>query len=236
MSTNEKNKTSKVTAVAVVGSVLAAGGAVTTAVSSKSYSKQMKEEHNKELQQMVSNETRLRSELTAAQGQATELAEQNLELAESLELCQEERWALEQENIVLRGELNSPPLPEDGQEWNYVEPFAITGLDYITFVWALNADKTLKAGFTVPAERVRGTIQSHFQAPPPEGERPSLQQLLMLTNEEVLAGMVGQVDAEEVLNILGIVENSCWGDTTGDGVIDLNDLNKVLANFGTECP
>ena len=43
-------------------------------------------------------------------------------------------------------------------------------------------------------------------------------------------GTIDALDRDALLDILGIIE--CPGDATGDNIVDLTDLNLVLANFG----
>ena len=117
-----------------------------------------------------------------------------------------------------------------------IEPIAILGFNaegpFATFVWAINADGTLGEGFTVQGDHVRGSPAVAWMGVP-NGEQPSLQQMLGVSDEQLLLGLRQTMDPNDMIEILGI--GGCAGDTNGDGVVDLRDLNLVMANFGKVC-
>jgi hypothetical protein len=54
-----------------------------------------------------------------------------------------------------------------------------------------------------------------------------------VSDDDLLLKLRETMDPNHMIDLLGI--GGCAGDTNGDGVVDLRDLNLVMANFGKEC-
>lgn len=122
--------------------------------------------------------------------------------------------------------------PTDPGVMQPIEPFAVLGWDQdgaiATFVWAVDEQGRLAEGITVRGERVRGST-AYWN----DQEPVTLQRLLGFTDRQVLEGIVGSIDPDLIIEVLGI--GGCAGDVNGDGRVDLRDLNLVLANMGKGC-
>lgn len=127
--------------------------------------------------------------------------------------------------------------PPEGN-WSPLEATIIIGSDsagYFGSAIIARRDTPDEAVYSITTRKV--VRPAGFLAP--QANNRSMQTILGLTDEQVLLGL--DIDPQVILAILDIdpldylPPETCPEDVNRDGVVDLRDLNRVMANFGKVC-